>query len=72
MDVDRGKIEVDLNGSGLADYPLMSVAVGAVTNERMNFQDSTQMVKVAGEINRRAQAQQGNGHFEILREALLI
>jgi DNA-binding response OmpR family regulator len=72
VDLDRGMIEINADGGGIASYPLMSAAVGAVTNESICFQDSTQMVKVAGEVNKRAQQQQGNGHLEILREAILL
>lgn len=72
VDLDRGMIEIDADGSGIASHPLMSMAVGAVTNESIKFNDSTQMIKVAGEVNKRAQQQQGNGHMEILREAILF
>ncbi|RJP74447.1 MAG: response regulator [Candidatus Abyssobacteria bacterium SURF_17] len=72
VDANRGAITVEMEGGGMADYPLMSVAVGVVTNEKMKFRDSSQMVKVAGEINRRAQLQQTNGHIEVVREGMLI
>ncbi|GAB4338002.1 MAG: hypothetical protein Kow0099_11690 [Candidatus Abyssubacteria bacterium] len=72
IDADRGQIRVDSSDGGLTDYPLMSLAVGVITNERIKFRDSTHMVKVAGEVNRRAQQQEGNGHIEVLREAMLV
>ncbi len=72
VDLDRGAIELPAEGGGVADYPLMAVAVGVVTNERAKFRDSAQMVKVAGEVNRRAQRQQSNGHIDIMREAILL
>ncbi len=72
VDAERGQIQVENQEGGSTDYPLMSLAVGAITNERIKFRDSTQMMKVAGEVNRRAQQQQTNGHIEILRDALLV
>ena len=72
IDRDRGKIRVESNDGGVTDYPLMSVAVGVVTNEHIRLRDSSQMVKVAGEVNRRAQQQQTNGHIEILRDGILL
>jgi hypothetical protein len=50
----------------------MAVAVGVVTNEHIRLRDSSQMVKVAGEVNRRAQQQQTNGHIEVLRDGILL
>ena len=70
-DIKRAAMRVSVGGD-VKDYPLLSVAVGAVTTERIKFQDSAQMVKVAGEVNRRAQRQLSNGHVEILREAMLL
>lgn len=72
VDLDRGMIHVDLSGQGAADYSLMSVAVGVVTNENIKFRDSTQVVKVAGEVNKRAQAQVSNGNIEIVRQGILL
>jgi PleD family two-component response regulator len=72
VDLNRGSIQVEANGGASADYPIMSVSVGVVTNERIKFRESTQMVKVAGEVNKRAQQQQNNGRLEILREAILL
>ncbi len=72
VDLDRGAIQVRADLGGMTDHPLMSVAVGVVTSEKIKFRDSTQMVKVAGEINKRAQQQQHNGHIEILREGLVL
>jgi len=71
-DLERGKIASQIAGGGSEDHPLMAVAVGAVTSENIRFEDSSQMVKVAGEVNRRAQRQQNNGHLEILREGVLL
>ena len=71
-DMGRGMISAPESGGNRKDYPIMAVAVGAVTNENLKFQDSTQMVKVAGEVNRRAQEQQNNGHIEILRDGVLL
>lgn len=72
VDLDRGAIQVKADLGGMNDHPLMSVAVGVVTSEKIMFRDSTQMVKVAGEVNRRAQQQKHNGHIQILREGLLL
>ncbi len=51
---------------------ILSVAVGVVTTEHINFQDSAHVVRVAGEVNRRAQTQRTNGHIVILREGILL
>jgi PleD family two-component response regulator len=71
-DLERGTITAPKPDGGAEEHPLMSVAVGAVTTENLQFQDSAQIVKVAGEVNRRAQEQQHNGHLEILREGILL
>jgi len=71
-DIQRGSTRAPSPDGGTAEYPLMSVAAGALTTERIRFQDSTQVVKVAGELNRRAQEQQNNGHIEILRQGILL
>lgn len=71
-DMARGMITAPEPDGGKADHPVMSVAIGAVTTENLHFQDSTQIVKVAGEVNRRAQEQKHNGHIEILREGILL
>ncbi len=71
-DLNRGKITVDVSGEGAADCPLMSVAVGVVTNETIKFRESAQVVKVAGEVNKRAQAQVSNGNIEIVRQGILL
>jgi PleD family two-component response regulator len=71
-DMERGTISAPAAGGGNEEYPIMSVAVGAVTTENLKFQDSAQMVKVAGEVNKRAQEQKANGHVEILREGVLL
>ena len=70
-EMEHGKISVS-TPSGSDEYPIMSVAVGAITTENVRFQDSSHIVKVAGELNKRAQQQQGNGHMEILREGVLL
>jgi len=72
VDLDRGMMHVDSPGEGAADHPLMSVAVGVVTNETIKFRDSAQVVKVAGEVNKRAQAQVSNGNIEIVRQGILL
>ena len=72
VDLNRGMIHMELSGEGAADYPLMSVAVGVVTNENIKFRDSAQVVKVAGEVNKRAQAQVSNGNIEIVRQGILL
>jgi len=71
-DAERGEISAPEPGGGRKDYPLMSVALGVVTSENLKFQDSAQMVKVAGEVNKRAQQQQNNGHVEVLRDGVLL
>ena len=71
-DLERGMITAPAPGGGSEEHPIMSVAVGAVTTENLQFQDSAQIVKVAGEVNRRAQEQRHNGHLEILREGILL
>jgi len=71
-DLQRGTIRATAFGVGTTDYPVMSVAVGAVTTENIRFQDSAHVVKVASEVNRRAQMQHGNGHVEVLREGILL
>ena len=72
VDRDRGMIRVEAKDGGVTDYPFMSIAAGVVTNEHIKLRDSSQMVKVAGEINRRAQQQETNGHIEVLRDAILL
>ena len=71
-DLERGMITAPAPGGGSEEHPVMAVAIGALTTENLQFQDSTQIVKVAGEVNRRAQEQQNNGHLEILREGILL
>ena len=71
-DIQRGSTRAPSPDGETVEYPLISVAGGAVTTERIRFQDSAQVVKVAGELNRRAQEQQNNGHIEILRQGILL
>lgn len=71
-DMERGMISAPAQSGGSEDHPIMSLAVGVVTNEKLKFQDSAQLIKVAGEVNKRAQQQQTNGHIEILREGVLL
>jgi PleD family two-component response regulator len=71
-DMERGMISAPQQGGNSEDCPIMTVAIGAVTTEHLKFQDSAQIVKVAGEVNKRAQEQQNNGHIEILRDGVLL
>lgn len=71
LDLERGSMQAS-DESGTGEYPLMSIVVGVATNEVIRFRDSGHMLKVAGEVNKRAQQKRGNGQIEVLREGILL
>jgi PleD family two-component response regulator len=71
-DLERGCISVPSSNGGADESPMMSLAVGTITTENIKFQDSTHIVRVAGEINRRARQNQVDDHMMILREGVLL
>jgi len=72
VDLDRGCIDVPAEDNTTAPAPLMSLIVGVATNEFIRFRDSGQMLKVSGEVNKRAQLKSENGHVEVIREGILL
>jgi hypothetical protein len=72
LDLERGFTHVDGSEEEKGDFPLMSLVAGVATNEAIKFRDSGHMLKVAGEVNKRAQQKQENGNVEVLREGILL
>jgi PleD family two-component response regulator len=71
IDLERGSVHLDNGDREKGDYPLMSLVTGVVTNETIRFRDSSHMLKVAGEVSKRAE-QHENGNVEVLREGILL
>jgi PleD family two-component response regulator len=72
IDLERGYIQPNSADGAAAQFPLMSLVVGVTTNESIRFRDSGQMLKVAGEVNKRAQQKHENEQIEVLREGILL
>lgn len=59
-DRERGYIELKDRRGNLQRYPIMTISIGVVTNERRSFESHVDLAEVAAEVKNRAKDQEGS------------
>lgn len=61
----RGGIQIKNRRGELVEYPIMTVSIGVVTNERRDFDSHAELAEVAAEVKNKAKEGSGsNCHFD--------